>query len=145
MNSTDYTVEAYLRSDEDDPFMVHSSADVDALIDQLLAAPSGRPAAILYVTQRPLDSEGNLDHALWVAIDGDGGIGGLHYWNMTKYPGVLFYSRGAMSRRIEVSYYHTGHELNFPRDSEISIPLIRRAVNEFLCSGGDKPTCLEWQ
>jgi hypothetical protein len=44
-----------------------------------------------------------------------------------------------------VIYYYLDHDHEYPRDSDISIDAIRRAVKEFLASGGKRPTCVQWQ
>jgi hypothetical protein len=38
-----------------------------------------------------------------------------------------------------------GHVREFMPGSEIPIDLVRQAVKEFLGSGGQVPTCIEWQ
>jgi hypothetical protein len=38
-----------------------------------------------------------------------------------------------------------GNDTDFPVDSEIPIDLIRQATKEFIASGGERPTCVQWQ
>ena len=43
------------------------------------------------------------------------------------------------------SYFIVGNAIEFPDRSKIPIDLVRRAVKEFLASGGQRPTCVQWQ
>ncbi len=41
--------------------------------------------------------------------------------------------------------HSTGEFTEFPGPCEIPVGLVRRAVKEFLTSGGQRPTCVRWQ
>lgn len=74
-------------------------------------------------------------------MDAEEGVGSLaHLEN-----GTLWYSLGDKGGREDVFYYFVGHGRDFPTDSLVSIELIRKAIKEFLTSGGERPTCVNWQ
>jgi hypothetical protein len=52
---------------------------------------------------------------------------------------------GSPEGRGEVSYFIVGNATEFPDRSEIPIDLVRRAVKEFMVSGGQRPMCVQWQ
>jgi Immunity protein Imm1 len=137
-----YSAEVYYNgSHRDHPVIVRTDGEVDALIDALLAEPFSNSMANLYIIERPRPN-GLADHELSIAVDADSGVGGLWYLNSVE---GTWFSRGARSNRDEVFYCFVGHDRDFPPDSEISIALIRQATKEFLASGGQRPSCVQWQ
>jgi Immunity protein Imm1 len=76
-----------------------------------------------------------------VAIDAEDHVGGLRYVG----PRFGGFSKGQVSQYDEVVYYYLEHDHEFPRDSVIPVDDIRQAVKEFLASGGECPTCIQWQ
>ena len=136
------TVEAYFRHEHgDDPIRISTEADVDRLIDDLLAEDYENSAATLYVDGR-LNAAGVPDHELLVGVNNaDGDVGSLRYMGS---PGT-FYGTGQTSKRDQLIYYYTGHDREFPLDSELRIEAIRKAIKEFLASGGERPASIEWQ
>jgi hypothetical protein len=80
------------------------------------------------------------DHELYLAVNAKAGVGGLRYQGER-----VRFSQGTPSSRDEVFYLYMGNDTDFPRDSEISIGLLREAAREFLNRGGEHPTCVTWQ
>jgi hypothetical protein len=134
-----YSVAAYYKRGE--PIAASTDEEVDSLVDDLLAAGFENSIAKLHVRERALSAAGFPDHQLRVAVNAEDNVGSLHYMG----PSFAGFSKGNVSKRDEVFYYYVDHDHEFPRDSEISIDLIRRAVKEFVASGGERPTCVEWQ
>lgn len=137
-----YSAEAYYEGDHrDHPVIVRCDDDVDALIDTLLANPFHNSMATLHVIERP-GRNGRPDHELGVAVDAEGGVGGLWYLNSTA---GAWHTLGNRSQRDEVFYCFVGNARDFPIDSEIPLDLLRQATKEFVSSGGQRPTCVRWQ
>ncbi|GAB3823908.1 Imm1 family immunity protein [Kribbella italica] len=124
---------------EDDPVWITTPQDVDRLIDALLREPFENSVAALYVDGRT-NEKGSTDHELLVAVNERDQVGGLRYLADTG----SFYAAGERSRYDELTYYYMGSERPFPKDSELSLDLIRQAVKEFLTTGGDRPSDIEW-
>lgn len=141
-----FSAEVYYRHGHgSQPLIVRSEAQVDELVDALLAAPFDTSLATLYIVERPLNAAGFPDHEFAVGVDSEGGVGGLRYSGNSG----TWYSLGTHSSdrsdRSEVFYCHMGEERLFPPDSEIPISLIRQAVKEFLAAGGHRPACVSWR
>ena len=138
-----FSAEALYRSEHDeDPVVLATDADVDALIDALLAEEWTHNLANIYIRQRPLNAAGVPDHELCVGVDAERAVGGLRWYAGDE---GSWYSLGAPSEFDEVIYYYMGSDTQFPTDSDISLDVARRAVKEFLASGGRRPTCVPWQ
>ncbi|MFI1539828.1 Imm1 family immunity protein [Streptomyces anandii] len=130
----------YRREHGDEPVLLRSSSDVDALIDALLASRPSENLAALYSLERPLMSAGVPDHELLVAADGELQVGVIGFMDDGN-----FVSFDPSNGRGETSYSIMGSVTEFPSRSEIPIALVRRAVKEFLSFGGQRPTCIQWQ
>jgi hypothetical protein len=137
-----FSAEAYYEHGHGEaPVIVRTDADVDALVDALLAQPPSNSVATLYIIERPHNTAGFPDHELGIGVYAVGGVGGVWYYN----PGGNWYTLGAHSDRDEVYYFYMGNDRSFPIDSEIPIDLIRQTAKEFLASGGERPACVRWQ
>ncbi|MFF7369812.1 Imm1 family immunity protein [Streptomyces tricolor] len=134
-------VQAYYRREHgDDPALLQSPSDVDALIDALLASGASENLAALHSLERPLMPAGVPDHELLVGANGDLQVGVLGFMDDGN-----FVSLNSSGGRGIVSYSIMGAATEFPNCSEIPIALVRQAVKEFLSSGGQRPTCIQWQ
>lgn len=133
-------VKAYYKHEHDaEPLRLETAADVDQLIDGLLAEDYERSVAALYVEGR-INAAGAPDHELLVAVNNeDGDVGALRYMG----GGGNYFSRGQAGGDKEVTYYYTGSDREFPADSELPLAQIREAVKEFLDTG-ERPTTVEW-
>jgi hypothetical protein len=130
----------YLREHLSAPLIVDEGA-IDALLDALLTQSVSNSLLNLYIVERPLNDAGFPGHEFGVGVDAEREVGGL--WYMGE--GGSWYTLGSQSTREEVYYCYMNHDTSFPADSEISIDLIRQATKEFLASGGERPTCVQWQ
>ncbi|PIM69662.1 hypothetical protein CTU88_27190 [Streptomyces sp. JV178] len=130
----------YRREHGDNPVLLQSPSDVDALIDTLLASRPSENLAALHSLERPLMPAGVPDHELLVGAYGDLQVGVLAFMDDGNW--VSF---DPSDGRGEVSYSIMGNATEFPDHSEVSIDLVRQAVKEFLSSGGQRPTCVQWQ
>ncbi|MEU4095585.1 Imm1 family immunity protein [Streptomyces sp. NPDC026673] len=121
------------------PALLASANDVDSFIDALLNGRHDRSCAVVYSLDRPTLPSGYWDHELAVGVDRVAQVGAL-----TLADDGNFVSKGSIDRGI-VEYMLLGHVREFMAGSEIPIELVRRAVKEFLGSGGRIPACIEWQ
>ncbi|MYV37587.1 hypothetical protein GT030_01580 [Streptomyces sp. SID1328] len=121
------------------PALLASADDVDSFIDALLNGQHDRNCAVVYSLDRPTMPSGYRDHELAVGVDRVAQVGAL-----TLAADDGYVSKGSMDRGIG-EYMLLGHVREFMPGSEIPIELVRQAVKEFLSSGGQIPTCIEWQ
>ncbi|MER6297692.1 Imm1 family immunity protein [Streptomyces althioticus] len=134
-------VQAYYRSEHgDNPVLIQTPGDVDALIDALLASQPSENLAALHSLERPLMPAGVPDHELLVGVDGKDQVGVLAFMDDGN-----FVSFNPSNKRGEASYFIMGNLTEFPSESEIPIASVRQAVKQFLSSGGQRPDCIEWQ
>ncbi|GAB1644278.1 Imm1 family immunity protein [Krasilnikovia sp. MM14-A1259] len=122
------------------PLRLSGPGDVDALIDSLLEGPDDQNLAQLHSLDRTLLPSGDFDHELLVGADRALGVGALAFMDEGNWTTL-----GPEGGRTEVNYFIMGHLTEFPERSDISIDLLRRAVKEFVLSGGKRPTCVDWQ
>ncbi|MES9511481.1 Imm1 family immunity protein [Streptomyces sp. NPDC000609] len=134
--------DAYYREQHaDEPSVVRTSEDVDALIDALATGPEFENLAVLHSSERELLPSGFPDHEFMVGVDGKRQVGVLSFMDEKNF--VSLGSSG--SDGVEVSYFVVENPTEFPVTAKIPLSLVRQAVKEFLSSGGRRPMCVQWQ
>lgn len=136
-------VDAYYLPEQTAPVAIRTRQEMNALVDDLLRQGFDYSIADLYVRRHRPDSDGattgELEWAqLELAVNAEDGVGGLCYLGR-------WYSKGKPSEHDEVFYSYMGNDRDFPHDSEISLDAVREAAAQFLASGGERPTNIEWQ
>ncbi|TDD45554.1 hypothetical protein E1263_38365 [Kribbella antibiotica] len=126
------------------PTLLNSAADVEALVEAVLAEPFENSVVALYSEARPLLESGVRDHELRIGIDAEAKMGGIRYSGDDGAERGVWYVPGKPSQREEAFYYYQGHDEGWPAESEVSIEDVRRAIGEFLESGGSRPLSFEW-
>ncbi|MFI5708969.1 Imm1 family immunity protein [Kribbella sp. NPDC051620] len=138
------TVRAFYKNGEG-PTLIDTPADVDALIDAVLAEPFENSVITLYSTARTLMESGVPDHEMRIAIFAEAKVGGIRYAGDDGTTEGSWYVPGQPSRREEVFYYYQGHDQGWPQDSEVTIDQVRQAVREFIQTAGERPAGFEWK
>jgi hypothetical protein len=138
------TVRAFYNNGQG-PTLIDTPADVDAVVDAVLAEPFENSVIALYSTARPLMESGVPDHEMRVAIFAEAKVGGIRYAGDDGTAEGSWYVPGQVSQRDEVFYYYQGHDQGWPQDSEVSIEDVRRAIKEFVANGGARPASMEWR
>jgi hypothetical protein len=118
-----------------------STEDVDALIDALLAGPANENLAQVHSLERSPMPSGYPDHELLVGVDSSRGVGLLTFMDATG----NWVTVGEPTDEEWVVYFIATHYTELPGSSEIAVDLVRQAAREFVMSGGQRPTCVEWQ
>ncbi|MGW4493559.1 Imm1 family immunity protein [Streptomyces sp. NPDC004376] len=137
-------VQAYYRTEHgDDPMLLQDGSDVDSFVDALLASEVPCSMAALYSLERPPLPTGFPDHELLVGVNRDLQVGVLGFMDDGNF--VSHDSSDSSANQREVSYSIMGSVTEFPKCSEVGLPLVRQAVKEFLSSGGKRPVCVQWQ
>lgn len=132
----------YQEGHSNDPEIILSEDGVDALIDTLLAADKEHEVALLYSLQRPSLPSGYPDHEFCIGVDSELMVGVATFMDAAS--GNLT-SLGPFVGRGDFIYLLAGHAREFLDRSEIPLALLRKAVKEFMTSGGQLPTCIEWR
>jgi hypothetical protein len=141
-----HTIEAYFRHEHDgEPVVLRTDADVDQLVDDLLAESFDHTMAALYLTERPLTEQGYPDHDFRVGINAERNLGGMKFAGTIDGAAGVWYAVGTASQHDEVVYEYAGHPETLPIDSELPLELISEAVKEFLRSGGERPGSIQWR
>ncbi|MEV8374777.1 Imm1 family immunity protein [Kribbella sp. NPDC056861] len=136
-------VEAYYKNGAG-ATMLSSAADVDALVDAVLAQPFENSVIALYSNDRALTEQGYPDHELRIALYAEAKVGGIRYAGSDGTTRGVWFVPGAPSERDETFYYYQGHDEGWPQDSEVSIDQLRQAVREFVEGNGTRPAGFEW-
>jgi hypothetical protein len=131
----------YRRGHREQPELLQSVEDIDALIDSLLTGPANENLAQIFSLERELMPSGAPDHELLVGVDRNLRVGLLAF--MDAEGNVV--TQGASDTRVDPAYCITGHRTEFPEHAEISIDQVREGAKEFLASGGQRPTCVPWK
>ncbi|GGT40139.1 Imm1 family immunity protein [Streptomyces atratus] len=135
-------VHAYYREQHaDEPSVVRTPQDVDALIDALATGLEFANLAVLHSAERESLPSGFPDHEFMVGADGERQVGVLSFMDEKNY--VSLGSSG--SNGSTVVYHVAGNPTEFPATAEVPLALVRQATKEFLSSGGRRPMCVQWQ
>jgi hypothetical protein len=138
----DYHAQAQYRPVHgDEPEILSSPEDVDALVDRLLAEDFDHTIAALYLVERPLMPAGVPDHEFLLAVDPQLQVGALMFRDASG----NWASLGSADGRTEVHYSLMGNDTAFPPYSDIPLDDVRCASKEFLASGGQRPASVRWQ
>jgi hypothetical protein len=133
------TLNAYYTAEHaDDPVVVAGPDDVAALLDAVGEKyPEGAAVLItVLVADDPWGQE--------LSVGVDGGKGVLRYSGHGDFRGA--YSKSAEPSNAEpVIYYYVTADTEFPPNSEVPISVVQAAVAEYLATGGQRPTAVEWQ
>lgn len=142
-----YSLNAYYKHEHgDNPVVISTMDEVDALLDALLQEPlEENSIAALYIRERTPLASGFPDHELRVAVNAEGKVGGLRYTGSDGTNDGTWYAKGAPSQRDDVWYCYMGHDEDYPTGSELPIEDIRTAAKEFLEGGGERPSSPTWR
>ncbi|PRY43929.1 Imm1 family immunity protein [Umezawaea tangerina] len=128
----------YARDHAAEPVTLSTSADVAAFVERLRARSleTGPLLAQVYLTDDVHAQE------LSAGVDGDRGV--LRYAGREWFEGV--YSLGDEAGSDEaLVYYYMDNDTEFPPNSQVSVDVVRRAVEEYLRTNGERPTGVRWQ
>ena len=137
---SEHTVEAYYDNTRG-AVILHTTDDIDRLIDQLLTEPFDNSVAALYSKDRPLNPAGVPDHQFMIAVNAEDQVGTIRYTG----EGWTWNPQGTRSRYEELYYCYMGNEIEFPRDAELTLDQVREAAHQFLTSRGARPTIVGWE
>lgn len=131
----------YRREHRESPAVIETAEDVDRMIDYLLSGEEWHTAASVGSTDRPLLPSGSTDHEFLVGVSPQKVAGVITF----GCGGQTLATLGAVDSGDELRYHIAGHDYYFPGNSEIPLDRVREAVKEFVFSGGQRPTCVDWQ
>ncbi|MGW7441946.1 Imm1 family immunity protein [Kitasatospora sp. NPDC054795] len=123
------------------PDHLHSLEEADVLIDALLAGPANENLAQIIHLDREEFESGIPDHEFQVGVDKGLQVGILLFIDASG----NFVSAGPPESRNSPEYYLCRHWTQFRDQTEIPLDLVRKALREFLESGGQRPTCVSWK
>ncbi|MFD9961443.1 Imm1 family immunity protein [Amycolatopsis sp. NPDC058986] len=130
-------VEAWYDQDADDPTIVTTAAELDAVLDKV-AALDGPRLVQLYPADGPDGPE------LSAGLHGDRGV--LRYAGHDAPSGSCSRNTGTPFARPEwgaVRYYYMTSDNDYPDNAEIPAEAVRKAAHEFMTTGA-RPTSVEW-
>ncbi|MGW6929570.1 Imm1 family immunity protein [Lentzea sp. NPDC054927] len=130
-------LEAWFDRDAEDPTVVRTAEELDAVLDAVAALP--RPSTLQLLIAD------NLGRAvLDVGMDGAHARGVLYYSSGAECPDGCA-SQGADTAEVLPIYYYMGSDTEYPATAEISSADVRRAAHEYMATGGERPTGIKWQ
>lgn len=123
----------------DRPTLVRTPDDVDAIIDWFLSGVFRYTLVQLFSLDRDKLPSGFPDHEFMAGVDPDRNVGVLAFAADGDW-----LSNGPSDDYSVVRYNFMGHDRAYPHSAEISIDQVRKAIKEFLVSGGQRPRCVDW-
>jgi len=142
MTLMSHSAEAYFKHGQDeDPVILSSAEDVDRLLDDLLSGSWENSVAALYVVGRD-NAVGVPDHELLVAVDPENkSTGAFRYMGGDG----TYFTDNQSGAEGQTLYYYMGSDREFPISSAIPLDELRLSAKDFLISGGERPSGVEWQ
>ena len=133
------TLNAYYTAEHaDNPVVVDSTEDVAALLAGVTREYPDGAAVLITITV----ADDPWGQELSVGVDGDKGV--LRYSGRSDFHGC--YSKSAEPSNADpVIYYYVTADTEFPPNSELPARALYAAVSEYLETGGQRPTAVEWQ
>ncbi|MDG4834093.1 Imm1 family immunity protein [Solwaraspora sp. WMMD1047] len=142
------SVEFSLQADDTGPIIAGDPAEVDRAFDRILAAaPRLLHNPTAFIRERPRTGPAGVpDHGLKLDVCPAHGVGAMSYYGdpdtsgqpgpwITRGPGP---SPVVLRRDIDSA-------TPYPADAAVTLDDIRRALHEFLTTGGRRPTAVDWQ
>jgi hypothetical protein len=122
--------------DQEDGEVTTSPAEVDALLDRLIAMSKTHWPVLAEVTHTDDDPTSPL---VYVGVHVDMGM--LSY---SDNPETGYRTKGYAPDGEPILYMYMTSDTEYPANSEIPVDLVREAVYEYATTGR-RPTCVEWQ
>ena len=129
----------YLFEHDDNPVVVTTDDEVDALIDRVRSESPPNAPILMDVHLSGDPYEQGLD----VGVSGNRGV--VRYSGRDWPLGVCSSNEEESSDGEDRSYFYMGHWRGFPSNSEIPLDLVRAAVKEFMATNGARPECVRWR
>lgn len=128
-------LEAWFDINSDDPTIVRTPDELDAVLDQITAW-GGSHIVELLLTDDP-------GYAIFdVGLDGKRERGTLYYSARNR---DTWFSLGAAPNEPTPLYYYMSSDTEYPPGAELPLAEVRRAAHEFMETGGRRPTGVQWQ
>ncbi|MCP3805112.1 Imm1 family immunity protein [Allokutzneria sp. A3M-2-11 16] len=130
-------LEAWYDSEDDEPTLIQGSADLDVLLDRMVADGRGFDVPPLAELSRQSPDGWLVAH---VGLDPRRGTGFMTYADPV---GSVTSCNGGTDRE-PVDYDYMGHQRQIPANAELPLADICEAVHELVATGG-RPSCIAWQ
>ncbi|HEX5401127.1 MAG TPA: Imm1 family immunity protein [Pseudonocardiaceae bacterium] len=131
-------IEAWYDGDADEPAILRTVDDLDALLDRM--ASDGLGFAVPPLAELTRNDDGAWVVA-YIGIDAKNDLGVITY---SDRDGSVISSNGRTDGDV-VDYDYMGHLRELPASAEIPLAEVRRAVREFIAVDSARPTSVVWQ
>ncbi|GAA3886062.1 hypothetical protein GCM10022243_58610 [Saccharothrix violaceirubra] len=129
------TLRAWFDGDSDDPTIVTTAAELDAVLDIVVGWED--PILVALYVQDDI-----LRAVFEVGLNGGKGVGVVYYSGDE----TGWFSRSSQPSNAEtILYYYMDNDHEYPPHSEVPIDVARQAAHEFMTTRGERPTGVEWQ
>ncbi|WP_344870768.1 Imm1 family immunity protein [Allokutzneria multivorans] len=127
----------YDPDDDNEPIIVGSAQDLDALLDRLAVDGALVDVPPLMQLSRR-DAEGWA--VLHIGVNGDRGV-----LTHTDGTGSYVTTDRTDATATTITYDYMGHLREVPGNAEIPLPEVREAAREFVSTNGARPTRVHWR
>ncbi len=136
------TFDAWFDPGQREPLAVSTPAEVDELLDRMVAeaaSPEVEVGLVAQIDHRDDNGWSILQFGVRVTATTCGFVGFAG-----KDATSVISSSGGTSPE-PVAYDYQSHEREVPSNAEISWPVVRKAVHDYVSSGGVRPTGVTWR
>jgi hypothetical protein len=123
--------------DDNEPIKIGTPADVDVLLARMASDQAAGPGPLPRLTE--LSALGKDWVVVHVGVDGDRGL--ITYADPT---GAFITTNGGDPAGDPLVYDYQGNVREFPADAEVPLEELRRAVHEFVTTGG-RSAAVDWR
>lgn len=123
--------------DDNEPIIVSSVADIDVLLDRMIADqdPELLPPLLQFVRREP-----KVWAVLFIGVNGDRGI-----LTHSSAAGGFVSTDGTSPDGAVLPYDYMGHLRELPSNAEVPLVDVREAVHEFVVTNGARSPRIAWQ
>jgi hypothetical protein len=130
-------MKAWYDPDDDEPLVINTAIDADALIDRVLAECADHfVPPLIQLSRRDADGWAVLE----VGLSGERGLV-AH----TDNTGAVISHGSDRDDGKTIAYDYMGNVRELPQSAEISLASVRRAVHVFVDTNGARPTGIQWR
>ena len=137
------TFDAYFDPERREPAALSTPAEVNELLNQMEAEAGSPDVAVGLVAQLDCKGEDGWRSVLQFGVRRDATVCGFVGY-MGKGESSAISDNGGTSPE-PVAYDYQCHEREVPSNAEITWPTVRRAVHDYVESGGARPAGVRWR
>ncbi|WP_336160032.1 Imm1 family immunity protein [Amycolatopsis sp. VC5-11] len=136
------TFDAYFDPEHREPVALSTSAQVDELLDQMVAEAQSPDVEVGLVAQLDREEETGWVSTLQFGVRAAATTCGFVIYLSKHDPNAISDNGGTSPEPVDYDYQ--SHPREVPQNAEITWPTVRQAVHDYVSSGGARPDGITW-